>query len=231
MKLADRVKSITRHVVSSYKKGPGFKDYPREILDLVIFHKIHFYMAENEALQAYRRLKSNFVDWNEVRISSIREIQEILGNSADSLEVAIFIKGLLEFLHQQRHSVDLEFLAEQNISEIRRFLKQIKGMDAATINMILRIRKDYPVIPVNAPMENTLLRIGVVRQTDTRDQKGKYLHGLVNEDAALSFHHFILNHSRAICPPDETQLQCSSCGIRKSCNFYEKLKRRGSKKK
>lgn len=210
MKAADRVKSITRKVVSTYRNRSRF-EYPQDVLDLIIFHKIHFYMDGREALQAYRRLKSNFVDWNEVRISSIREIQEVLGNSPDVLELAIFIKDLLEFLHNERHSVDLEFLAEENISEIRRFLKQIKGMDATTINLILRVRKDYPVLPVTGPMENTFLRVGLVRRADSRDKKGKYLHGLVKEDIALPFHHFFLQHSREICPPDETKIQCTIC--------------------
>lgn len=220
MKSAERINSITRYVSSTYKKGSEFKSYPREILDLVIFHKIHFFMMAPVALQSYRRLKSNFVDWNEVRISSVREIQEVLGSSPDTLEIAIFIKNLLEFLHQRRHSMDMEFLAEENITEIRRFLRQVSGMDATTINLVLRLRKDYPVIPISSAMENTFVRLGLVRRKDSRDQKGKYLHGLISDDIAIPFHHFFLQHSREICPPEEDQLKCSTCRIRSSCNYY-----------
>lgn len=233
MKTEDQIKSLTSHVVEAYKDGPNYEErYPKDILDLVVFHKIHFYMEESDALACHRKLKSDFVDWNEVRVSSVREIQETLGNSADTLEIAIFIKGLLEFLHRERHLVCMEFLGEENITEIRRFLRRIKGLDATTINMILRVRKDYPILPVNASMESTLLRLGLVRRTHTRDQKAKFLHGIIREDLAIPFHHFILNHSREICPPDEERIQCSACDIRNSCNYYRlKGRRRKTRKK
>jgi endonuclease III len=200
----------------------NLREYPREILDLVIFHKIHLHLDRAEAFQAFRRLKHDFVDWNEVRISSIREIQEVLGPSEDGLEMAVFIKNFLEFVHQEFRRMDLEFLAEQSNAEIRKFFKQVRGLDASTIHLILRLRKDYPVLPVNARMESTLTRVGVVRPRDNREQKGKFLHGLVNADLALPFHHFFLQHSRKICPPDESRLQCAACGIRSSCHYYER---------
>ena len=233
MKTADLIKSLTSHVVAAYKDGPNYEEsYPQDILDLVIFHKIHFYIEESEALACYRKLKSYFVDWNEVRISSVREIQETLGNSADTPEIAIFIKGLLEFLHRERHAVCMEFLGDENITEIRRFLKRINGLDSTTINMILRVHKDYPILPVTPSMESTLVRLGLVRRTHTRDQKARFLHGVIREELAIPFHHFILNHSREICPPDEERVQCSACDLRDSCNYYRlKDRRPGTRKK
>ena len=227
MKSADKLKAITSYVASSYRRlGSIFRNYPREILDLVIFHKINFYMPEGEALHAYRRLKTAFVDWNEVRISSVKEIQEVFQGVPDSLELAIFVKDFLEQLHRENQSVDLEFLAEQNLGDIRRYLRTVKGVDPATIDLVLRLRKEHPVLPVSAPMEQTLLRLGVVRPGDNRDQKEKYLHNLVGEDQALSFHHFFLKHSREICPPDLEKVQCSSCAIRGSCDYYKRMRRR-----
>ena len=88
--------------------------------------------------------------------------------------------------------------------------------------MVLRLRKEYPMLPVDPRMEPSLIRLGIVRQKDNRDQKGKYLHTLVDEDSAIRFHHFFLSHSRETCPPDESQLQCVSCGIRNSCDYYSK---------
>jgi endonuclease III len=227
VKAQEKLKTISHYVASSYRKRrAAFRNYPHDILDLVVFHKFHFYMSEREAIQAFRRLKTAFVDWNEVRISAVKEIQELFEGLPDALELAIFVKDFLEYLHRENQSVTLEFLGEKNLGDIRRYLRGIKGIEPATIDLVLRLRKEHPVVPLSAPMERTLVRLGVVRPGDNRDQKEKYLHAMIREEELLPFHHFLLQHSREICPPDDEKLQCSSCGIRASCSFYERRRRR-----
>lgn len=226
MKAQEKLRTVTGYANSSYRRfRNAYRNYPREVLDLIVLHKIHYYMPAAEALQAFRRLKTAFVDWNEVRISSVMEIQEVFDGVPDSLELAIFVKDFLEQLHRQNQSTSLEFLAEKNLEEIRRYLRGIKGVDSATIGMVLRLRKDYPVLPLSAPMERSLLRLGVVRPGHNRQQKEKYLHELVEKDQALAFHHFFLKHSREICPPEDENVQCKSCGIRGACSYYERRSR------
>jgi endonuclease III len=226
VKAQDRIKAITTYVESAKRQNHAFESYPREILDLIVFHKLHFFLPEGEAAHCFRRLKSTFVDWNEIRISSVMEIQEVFNGSADSLELSIFVKDVLEQLHRENQSLDLEFLANKSMVDIRRFLRSIRGVEPATIDLILRLRKEYPVLPLSPPMESTLLRLGLVRPRDNREQKEKYLHNLVDQDKALPFHHFFLMHSREICPPDEGKILCRSCGIRRSCNYFARRQRR-----
>jgi len=222
----EKLKSISHYAASSYRRlGPAFRNYPRDILDLIVFHKFHFFMPEREAIQAFRRLKTAFVDWNEVRISSVKEIQEIFAGVPDSLELAIFVKDFLEQLHRENQSVSLEFLVEKNLAEIRKYLKGIRGVDPATISMVLRLRKDYPALPVSVAMERALVRLGVVRAGGKRDQHEKQLHAVIDPEQALSFHHFFLDLSRETCPLDEEKVQCPSCMIRRSCNYYERRQR------
>lgn len=232
LKAQEKIKAITNFAEAAKRiSKSAYQNYPREILELIIFHKIHFYMSAPDALQRFRRLKSSFVDWNELRISALKEIQDVFEGVEDSLDLAIFIKDLLELLHRENQTVSLEFLAEKPLAEIRRYLKEIKGLDPATVNLVLRIRKEHPVLPVSSSMERTLLRLGLVRPGDNREQKEKYLHTLVDQDQALSFHHFLLMHSREICPPDEEKVQCSECGIRQSCAYFEKRRKRAGARK
>jgi len=229
VKLEDRFKAIKSYVSSSYRRfSSAYRDYPKEILDLIVFHKLHFYMPEVEAQKSYRRLKTAFVDWNEVRISSVKEIREVFDGVPDCLELSIFVKDFLEHLHLENQSVSLEFLVERNLGDIRRYLRGFKGVEPATIDLVLRLRKDHPVLPVSAPMERTLLRLGVVRRQQSREQKEKYLHNLVEGAAALPFHHFFLKHSREICPPEDENVQCPSCGIRNSCSYYKRRLKKAS---
>lgn len=229
MKVQDRLRGVTTHANERYKQT-GEHEYPSAIHELIIYHKIRLHLEDRKSTeQSFRRLKTNFVDWNEVRISSIPEIQEALGQAASSLSVSVFIKDFLDFIHGQNQTVDLEYLGEENLTEIRRFLRQIKGIDPATISMVLHLRKEYPVLPVSPSMEPSLIRMGLVRTKDNRDQKGRYLHSVVEEKSLLPFHHFLVHHSQETCPPDEDNVQCKVCSLTKFCQYYEKVGKRKKK--
>ena len=42
-------------------------NYPDSIVDLLIFHRMHFHMTPKKARRCFNHLKSEFVDWTEVR--------------------------------------------------------------------------------------------------------------------------------------------------------------------
>jgi len=75
-------------------------------------------------------------------------------------------------------------------------------------------------------MESTLLRLGLVRPRDNREQKEKYLHNLVDHDKALPFQSLLPLAQQGDLPPDEGKLLCRSCGIRGSCNHFARRQRR-----
>jgi hypothetical protein len=190
---ADKVNAMAQKAAHFGRRwSPAREGYPTDILDLIIFHKLHLSMGAEDALKSFRQLKERFVDWNEVRISTVREIQDELSSSS-TLELAVFIKDMLEFVHRERQYVSLEFLAEKNLGEIRKYLKQVKGIDSSTVDLILRVRKAHPVFPLNQTLETLLSKIGIFRRGETRDRKEKLLHDMVEPDKALVLHHYLLD--------------------------------------
>jgi endonuclease III len=212
----------------------GAAAFPRELLDLIILHKLHLLLGPVEAWESFSALKAEFVDWNEVRVSPISEIQEHLRPASSHpsltgsvLELSVFIKDLLEFVHQERHSLNLENLADENLTEIRRYLKQIRGMDPATIELVLFLRKDHPAVPLNQAMALTLLRIGILRPGETHDRRAKRLFKHLEPAMVLPFHLYVANLSRETCPPDEKKVACPSCEIKQVCAFFKRRRRLG----
>jgi endonuclease III len=229
VKPADKVRAILRRALHTPSTRPyNAAGYPQDLLDVVIFHKLHQTTGAARALGSYRKLREHFVDWNEVRVSSLREIQEHLLDPETSLDVAIFIKDFLEFVHREQHNLSLEFLATRNQAEIRGYLLRIRGVESSTVNLILHLRKQLPVVPLNRPMETVLERLGVTRPKLPLPQKERQLHALVPEERILALHHFLLNHSLEVCPPDDRSLDCPHCRLRGICSYYERkgVKRR-----
>ena len=199
MNPADKVPQIVKKVLDAgSERELSIAAYPEPVVETVIFHRLHFGMTAANALKSFRQLVMEFVDWNEIRVSTIQEIREQLKTGVNSLDSAVFIKDFLELVHRERQGVDMEFISELNLTETRRFLKQIRGIDQATIDLVLFRHKEHPVFPLSAPMEVVVQHAGLVKAQDTRDRKAKTLHDLVDPESMMTFHHFLIDLAREL---------------------------------
>ncbi|MBN1444387.1 MAG: hypothetical protein JXA90_16870, partial [Planctomycetes bacterium] len=186
--------SVLQQIQSAAQKGCALcgsilqvlESFPREIVEILLMHRLHFHMEPSLALRSFRQLKSEFVDWNEVRISPIREIQEQVSQGRNSLELSVAIKELLEFVHTRHHHVCLEHLADLNLTDIRRYLKQIRGLEPSSIELVLMLRREHAIVPLTAEMETELIGLGLLSADDTRDRRAKALHEMVGGESALA---------------------------------------------
>ncbi|MFQ5655802.1 MAG: hypothetical protein ACE5GW_13865, partial [Planctomycetota bacterium] len=69
-----------------------------DTLDLVLFSHLIHHLSLADAIKAFLGLKGNFVDWNEVRISTAGDVQEMFRGGDGPLELAIFLKDFLNRL-------------------------------------------------------------------------------------------------------------------------------------
>ena len=130
------------------------------------------------------------------------------------------IIGIYDWERETRQTVSLEFLVEQNLSDIRRYLKQVKDLDKSTVDLVLRMRKEYPALPLSPAAEAVIHRLGLLRSMETRGMKERALHEILEPEKALLFHHFLLTLSQEHCPPDEKNVDCPRCSMRRMCAFY-----------
>ena len=219
MSSAAKIHTFAKKAVEAVKAADYAEDsYPRGILDIVIFHKLHMSMDAAVALRSYRALREDFVDWNEVRVSTVREIQETLKGCDDSVGLAVFLKDFLEHVQRENHRLSLEHLVEESLTDIRRFFKPIKGIDPATPDLILYLRKDHPVLPLNAEMDGVVQRLGIARGASTRDRRQRRLHEVVKPECLLALHHFLLDFSRHL--EAEEKPDWTPTRVRKLCEGF-----------
>ena len=67
------------------------------------------------AEQVFKTLKDDYFDWNEVRVSTIRELAEVTKPLNDPADAATRLKQMLQSVFERDYSFDLEPLKKQNI--------------------------------------------------------------------------------------------------------------------
>lgn len=107
--------------------------------------------TEAKARAALNRLRSNFVDFNELRVCRPEEIAEILGKSfPQGYEVAVTILAVLRELFDLRDSLDLTEFAEGGKRDAKIFLEQLENATPYMVACVMLHSLGAHAFPVNA---------------------------------------------------------------------------------
>ena len=80
------------------------------------------------AEKVYARLTQNFFDWNEIRVSTVNELAEVMKELPEPTVAASNLKKILQGVFESTYSFDLEQLKKQNISQGIKRLQSIDGV-------------------------------------------------------------------------------------------------------
>ena len=148
--------------------APPAKD--RSLLE----HLVFACCAENSPYEAAERvfqsLKSDYYDWNEVRVSTVRELAEACKPLNDPNEAATRIKRVLQSVFETHYSFDLEPLKKQNIGAAVKQLEKYNGSSPFVVAYVTQQALGGHSIPTNQGLLESLRIVGVV--SDAEATKG-----------------------------------------------------------
>lgn len=102
---------------------------------------------------ALQRLKTEFVDWNEVRLARIDDTQSILAQAGipEAPSRALRVREMLSKVFTERHMLDAEFLREEDKDKRATFLAGLPGIDYPMVQALecslLLEKQEYPLSP------------------------------------------------------------------------------------
>ena len=203
----------------------GFGDFPslEENLDRFLFSQVANAMPLADAKKAFTNLRTNFVDWNEVRISPVEEVRDNLKGADDALALAERLQAHLMYLFLEQHHVGLEFLREKTNAEIKAFFKKMGSVADSTVGLTLERLNGYPVVPLEASSMTFLERIGLAEPSTTALARQKGLYEKVSADQVYGLSLMIQDQARYTCPTDEEDLDCPDCALKRGCPFPAKV--------
>ncbi len=82
----------------------------------------------NKAQQAYQALLDSYFDWNEVRVSTVRELAETMHMLPEPAAAASHIKRLLQTVFEATYSFDLESWRKLTLGEAQKKLREVNGV-------------------------------------------------------------------------------------------------------
>ncbi len=147
-----------------YKPVAPVKDRP--LLEHLLFACLFEDSPHETAEQVFATLKGNYFDWNEVRVSTIRELTETLKPLVSPADAAARLKQTLHSVFESVYQFDIETLKKQNIGQAVKQLAKYNGTTPFVVGYVTQMALGGHAIPVNRGALTAFHAVGVISDAE-----------------------------------------------------------------
>lgn len=171
MNASNRAAKLTKShkVLKKHYKPTTIPDRP------VLEHLLYACILENAvpdlADEAFARMQEEYFDWNEVRVTTVAELSEVMNKIPDATEAAQRLKATLQSVFEAHYSFDLEPLKKMNLGVAIKELEKLRGLRAFAIAYATQHGLGGHAIPVSQGAMEALKVVGIVSDAEADKHK------------------------------------------------------------
>jgi len=173
--------------------------------------------TRDQADQAFRILRERFFDWNEVRVSSTREVEEIFAGMPDPEMKAQRLIGLLQEVFETTFSFDLETLHKKGLKQAAKQVGRYAAANDYAVAWVIQQALGGHAIPLDTPTLRALRRLGLIEgsEEDLESLRASLEH-LVPKARGPLFNELVSALAHEFCWDEEPN--CSACPLCSDCS-------------
>ncbi len=191
------------------------------VLKAVVYGICHEDTTREQANQALSRFQDEFFDWNELRVSTVEEIQETLAGIPGPEDRAKRIRRFLRQLFNRTYGFTLDTLTKKPLKEALKVLHTYDAFasDYVTATVIQQALGGH-AIPIDKAAHRVLERVGI-SEPEVHALRG-ILERAVPKNRGVEFLDLVEDLANDTCL--ETDPECPRCDLRKVCAYALKQK-------
>ncbi len=145
-KRADVLVNAHKVLAKHYKP---IKPVERPVLEQLLYASCLEDSRPEAADECFARLQESFFDWNEVRVTTVGELAEVLRGLQDPKLAANLIKHTLHSVFEAIYDFDLEILRKQNLGAAVKQLQSYRGTTPFSVSYVVQAELGGHSIPVS----------------------------------------------------------------------------------
>lgn len=214
------------------KKFPPPPEPPkRPIIEEVVYAICREGVPSAVADAGFARLKTVFIDWNEVRVSSVQEVADALGKLPGAGDRAKRVVDFLQEHFERTYSFDLEDLEKKGLKQAAKQLARYKdkGVTDFVVAWVTQRSLGGHAVPLDGPSLRVLNRLGVTdADADDLEAVRASVEHYIPKAKGYEFTEELIQHADAICI-EGTPL-CPQCPLKSDCPTGQELLAKGKAK-
>ena len=147
-----------------------FKTQPEPGERSVIEHLIYACCLEDarceQADEAFAKLQQVYVDWNEVRVTTVIELSEAMSSLPNATQAGHRIKRCLQSLFEARYQYDIDDMKKSNLSKATEEISAWKGISPFILNYVSQNALGGHAIPADTLTMEILVQCEILTQSE-----------------------------------------------------------------
>src|SRR5579871_3002328 len=153
---------LLNQLFHAMKKAVELDDETRPVLQQFIYGLCRENATREQADEAYRFLCERFFDWNEIRVSSLRELEEAFAGMCDAEMRAQRLIAFLQEVFEIHFAFDLDKLQKEGVKQAAKKLARYQAANDYIVSWVMQRSLGGHAIPVDAPTLRCARRLGLL---------------------------------------------------------------------
>ena len=183
---------------------------PHPVADRLVMEQLLYacsleFSPGEAADEAFAKLQQTYYDWNEVRVTTVSELSEVLSGLPKPADVASHLKRTLQSVFECYYSFDLEPLRKENIGKAVKQLEKLDGISRFAMAFVTQNALGGHAIPVNDDAMETLRVLGIISDEEATEKRVPGLERAIPKSKGVEFgtllHQLALDYGAAPFSP------------------------------
>ena len=189
---------------------------PLPVLEHLILGILSDGTTTAKADAAFQRLKTQYFDWNEVRVSAVVELQEALKDLPDPEQRATRLKSCLKYLFETNYTFDLDSFLKLPMKEVARKLAKLPYSSQYLTARVIRDGLEGNAMPLDSTAVRVLTRLELIDAKTTAEVLSGSLSRAIPRARSFEFCHLLSELGADTCL--EPEPRCKQCCLLELCS-------------
>ncbi|MCG8586136.1 MAG: hypothetical protein MI757_15615, partial [Pirellulales bacterium] len=159
----------------------------RTVLEELLFACLLEDNRHEAAEKSFAALVDGFFDWNEIRVSSVKELAEVLGGLHDPETSARRLKKSLHGVFESTYQFDIEDMKKQNIGAAEKRLEKFPGTTRFVVAYVVQQALAGHSIPLDKGSLAALYVLGAATEKEVASKKVPGLERAISKKNGAEF--------------------------------------------
>lgn len=212
-------KTLKKALVLFKKKyGTPAKRPALNVLEALVMAILGEGSINSRVSTVFSRLKNDYFDWNEVRVSAVQELVEVFAGLPDAEVKASRVRGALKYGFETTYSFDFDVWRKGKLKETTKKLSKLAWASDYVVARLARDGLGGHAIPLDAPALRVLARLELAETpvADLEQLRGK-LERVIPKSRSTEFTHYLSVHAHETCL--DADPHCKQCILVDICPF------------
>ena len=207
---------VLTQILNLRKKAVDSEPENLPVLEQFIYGLCREGTTRDLADEAYEKLRERFFDWNEIRVSSSREVEDAFTDLPDSEARALRLISFLQEVFETTFSFGLESLHKKGLKQAAKQLSRYQASSDFVVAWVIRQSLGGHAIPIDAPTLRVVRRVGLIEGGhESTEASRASLEHLVPKARGLAFGEAASKIAADFCWEDEPN--CQACPLLADC--------------